>query len=96
MLNFNFRLNNPFSKRWNTFFYKDGLITKHKAWEIQAVTDNSIVSAEFSLSVRGDHSGVTLGVGLLGVSIMFCLVDTRHWNEEAGRHYNYESAGNAS
>ena len=96
MINFNLGLRNPFSNRWNTFFYKDGLIGKNKAWEIQAVTDSNIVNIEFSLTVRGDHSGITIGLGLVGLTVMFCLVDTRHWNEEAGRHYNYDSAGDAS
>ena len=96
MIHFNFGLSNPFCRRWDTIYYKDKLFAKHKGGEVQVVKDNTIVSFGFRLTTRQDHSGISLDIGLLGYSVMLSYYDTRHWNDDEGRYYNYDNAGNAS
>ena len=97
MIDFNFSIRNPFSNRFDTTFYKDGLLKgETKAWEVQCMKDSSIIEVGCSLSFRGDHAGISLRLGLLGRSIHVGLHDTRHWNHEENRWYVYDSAGKAS
>lgn len=96
MINFSFGLSNPFSDRWATVYYKDGLITKNTGAEIQVIRDNTIVNFAFRFTTRQDHAGMTLDFGLFGYYVTMRYYDTRHWNDEAGRFYNYDSAGTAT
>lgn len=96
MINFNFGLSNPFAHRWDTIYYKDKLFANNKGGEIQVVKDGTIVSFGFRFSTRCDHAGVSLDIGLLGFTAMFNYYDTRHWNDEESRFYNYNDKGEAS
>lgn len=96
MISFSFRLKNPFSDRWETVYHKDAMLGTHTCAEIQVVKDNTIVEFSFSWYARQDHAGITIYLGLFGYSVSIRYYDTRHWNDEAGRFYNYDSAGNES
>ena len=96
MINFSFGLSNPFARRWDTIYYKDKLFANKKGGEIQIVKDNTIVSIGFRFTTCCDHAGVSLDIGLFGYTAMFNYYDTRHWNDEAGRYYNYNDKGEAS
>lgn len=96
MISFSFRLANPFSNRWDTIFYRDRLFSKHKAGEIQVCKEAIIISFSFRFTTRCDHAGVSLDIGALGYTVMLQYNDTRHWNEDEGRYYIYDNAGNAS
>lgn len=96
MINFNFGLSNPFSHRWETVYYKDKLFPNKKGAELQVVKDNNIISIGIRYSIRTDHAGISLDIGLLGYSVMFSYYDTRHWNSDEGRFYVYNSKGEAS
>ena len=94
MISFSFRLMNPFSDRWETVYYKDGLLGKHTGAEIQVIKDNTIVDLTFRWHTRQDHAGMSLDLGLFGYQVTMRYYDTRHWNDEAGRYYIYDKAGN--
>jgi hypothetical protein len=96
MINFSFRLSNPFSDRWATAYHNSAMLGKHTGAEIQVIKDNTIVDFSIRWTTRQDHAGVMLDIGLLGYTVMLHYYDTRHWNSEAGRFYNYDKAGNAS
>jgi len=96
MINFSFGLSNPFCSQWDTVFYKDKLFKNNKGGEIQVVKDSTIVSFAFRFTTRQDHAGVSLDIGLFGYTAMFNYYDTRHWNEDEGRYYIYDKAGNAT
>lgn len=93
MIDFSFRLSNPFSDRWATLYYKDGLLGKHKAAEIQVFKDNTIISFAFRFTTRTDHAGAGLDIGLFGYSVTMGYHDTRHWNDEEGRYNMYRNDG---
>jgi hypothetical protein len=91
MLNFNFTLNNPFSDRWEILFSKSGLISKNKAWEANIYKTHSIVSINCNLRFKGDHAGLQVGCGVLGIEFEFHLYDTRHWNRATDTWETYSS-----
>ena len=41
-----------------------------------------LLRLEFNWSVREDHAGIRLELGLLGYQIDFNWYDTRHWDPE--------------
>ena len=78
MINFTWSIDNPWSDRWQTIFFKNGLLPKHKAWEFNGYKTNQLISIYFRLSVKGDHPGVFVMLGLLGYELELSIYDTRH------------------
>jgi len=59
----------------------NGRLTRYKAWEIEhTYYAGSLVDCDFAVSIREDHAGIELCLGLLGYGIGFRVYDTRHWN----------------
>ena len=90
MININFNLSNPCSNRfinlwnrsWDTPF-------KHKFIELEVYRDSSIVSFNFSWTIRQSHAGLDIELGVLGFCVHFNLYDNRHWNYTEGRWMRY-------
>jgi hypothetical protein len=78
MINFNLSISNPWSDRWNTLFFKNGLLANHKAWEFNGYRTHHLVDVNFQLTFTGDHPGVFIMLGLLGYSLELSVYDTRH------------------
>ena len=95
MINFSFGLRNPLSDRWDNIYNRSAVLGK-KAVEIEVYRDTTIVSFAFRWTIRQDHAGMSVDLGLFGYTVSAQYYDTRHWNEEAGRFYIYDKAGNAS
>lgn len=95
MISFSFELRNPFGTRWANIFNR-GKVFNTKSVEFEIYRDTTIISFSFNWTTRQDHAGVNLELGLLGYTMSLQCYDTRHWNKEAGRFYNYDSAGNAT
>jgi len=91
MINLDFDLSNPWSKRWENVWSK-AYPTPHpsKYIEIERFKDNTIVSFTLRITTRQSHAGVMIGLGLLGHSVLFNFYDIRHWNTEAGRYFIYD------
>lgn len=97
MISISFNLSNPWSKRWQNLWSRAyALPVKNKFIELEVFNDNTIVSFMFRLTTRQSHGGLSMELGLLGYSISFDFYDSRHWNDEAGRYYNYDDTGKAS
>ena len=97
MIVFNFCLSNPFSNRWANIWNRAfELPIKHKFIELEAYKDATIVSFMLRLTTRTDHAGLMIDLGLLGYSVSFQYYDSRHWNDDEGRYYIYDNAGNAT
>jgi hypothetical protein len=80
MIDLHFKLNNPWSERWNFLWSKHRMITKYKAWELGLYRTNSIVELYFHYRIRCDHAGVKFMFSLFGYTIELNLYDTRHWD----------------
>lgn len=92
MFNLSFGLRNPFSDRWDNIYNRSAVLGK-KAVEVEVYRDTTIVSFEFRWNIRQDHAGMSLDLGLLGYTVSAQYYDTRHWNNEKGRYYIYNSEG---
>lgn len=90
MININLDITNPFCDRFDTFYYKEGRLTKNKSWEIQGISDDTILRFSFRLTFRRDHAGVELDFGLLGHMVTCNIHDNRHWNHDENRWYRYD------
>ena len=82
MIYFNFNIDNPFTDRWNTLFYKSGLLTQYKVWEFNGYRTHHLINSSFKLTTKGDHAGIQFELGVFGYSIEFQIYDTRHWDYE--------------
>jgi hypothetical protein len=85
MINFHFKLDNPWGDHWEYLWSKHKIIFKHKAWELSAYRTNTIVELYFHYRIRCDHAGVKFMFSLFGYSIEFNLYDTRHWDDEKNK-----------
>lgn len=64
-----------------------GLIpaSKSKFWELELIYAQNFTDwfkLDLSLTRKVDHAGLTFIVSLLGASLSFIVLDSRHWNEE--------------
>jgi len=93
MLNFYIQLRNPWHKgRFKPVWVRDGLITKHKAWESQiSVYAYDLFCFVLDLNWRGkDHAGPEIALSIFGVNLAFKVYDIRHWDEETSTWKNHE------
>ena len=59
-----------------------GRITKHTAWELEHTDySGSLFDIDVSWSMREDHAGFEICLGLFGYGVHFHIYDTRHWDE---------------
>jgi hypothetical protein len=81
MLQLNFTISNPFSKRFKNIKCWSGATPfKNKFWEFQILATSDLICIHFSYTIRQDHAGLRLELGLFGYSIDFNIYDNRHWD----------------
>lgn len=86
MISTHLRISNPWSNgNFDNLWNRSWLLTKHKALELEVIKySRNVFEVQFALSVRTDHAGLTLVIGLFGRSFHFNFYDTRHWDFEKG------------
>ena len=90
MISFNFNLRSPWSNEFKNIWcraYETPF--KHKYIELEFYKDVTVVSFMFNWTVRQDHAGLDIDLGLFGYNIHFNFYDNRHWNSEEGRWMRY-------
>lgn len=88
MLNFGFRLTNPWCRDWAVKDWSDSWqLTKNKFFELQVtLTKPKFLAFSVDFSFRGrDHAGLQLDCDLIFVYIGLNFFDHRHWNYEEDR-----------
>jgi len=80
MINLNFHFYNPFSDRWANVYNTGMCLTENKSFEFQIMKSNTIAQVSINFTMRSDHSGLTIELGLLGYSIHLTVYDNRHWD----------------
>ena len=93
MIHINFSIDNPW--RRSRFYYLgnvNGQLTENKCWEIEQYLSGVIVEFEFNFTVRQDHAGCELSLGLLGYNIHGNFYDRRHWNTDTNSWKKYEDS----
>ena len=84
MIHISFELSNPWGRPFDNLWNRSGLITNHKAWEVELLQTRTLIGFEFSLTRRQSHAGLTVELALFGYSASFMIYDIRHWNPETG------------
>ena len=84
MIHISFGLSNPWGQPFDNLWNRSGVITNHKAWEVELLQTRTLIGFEFSYTRRQSHAGLTVELALLGYSASFMIYDTRHWNPETG------------
>ncbi len=84
MIHISFGLSNPWGRPFDNLWNRSGLITTHKAWEVELLQTRTMIGFEFSVTQRQSHAGLTVELAVLGRSVCFTIYDTRHWNRETG------------
>jgi hypothetical protein len=90
MISFNFNLRNPWSERFEPVASRSGNLYKNKAWEIEIYRSDTVVEFETRLTVRQDHAGLIIELGLFSYTIRAQVYDTRHWDYEKKAWQVYE------
>ena len=84
MIHISFGLSNPWGRPFDNLWNRSGLITDHKAWEVELLQTRQVIGFEFSYTRRQSHAGLTVELAVVGCSLSFMIYDTRHWNQETG------------
>ena len=84
MIYLSFGLSNPWGRPFDNLWNRSGLVTNHKAWEVELLQTREVIGFEFSYTRRQSHAGLTVELAFLGRSLSFMIYDTRHWNPETG------------
>lgn len=79
----------PWSNRFRLIASRFGSLGKNKAWEFNTYSTNDIVRVDLRYSVRCDHAGVFVEVGLLGFALELSWYDVRHWDSDKRRWRNH-------
>jgi hypothetical protein len=82
MIHYSFRIRNPYSNRFEHAVTKHGVVTQNKAWEFNIYRTATVFSNSLELTMRRDHAGLRLEIGLLGYDVEFQIYDVRHWDYE--------------
>jgi hypothetical protein len=80
MIYINLTIRNPWSERFEHVRAWAGQLSFNKAWEIEIYRSDTIAEFETKITVREDHAGIMLGLGLFSYTLRAQLYDTRHWN----------------
>jgi len=90
MIYLNLTIRNPWSDNFEHVLARSGKLSKHKAWEFEIYRSDTIAEFETKLSIREDHAGFMLGLGIFSYTIRFQFYDTRHWNYDKKAWETYE------
>jgi hypothetical protein len=82
MVNFNFKIDNPFTDRFANLFSRHGMLSKYKAWEFELLKVNCIVNLSLEFTTQQDHAGLRIELGLFGYELGLVFFDTRHWDHK--------------
>jgi hypothetical protein len=81
MILFNFNIRNPRSTTFKNLWCRAyNTPFKHKYIELEFTRDSTLISFMFDWTIRQDHAGLDLELGLFGYNIHFKFYDSRHWD----------------
>lgn len=81
MINLQFNIRIPGRDRFRIYCNWNGLTPlPYKFWEVEVYRSSDVIDFEFSITARQSHSGIRLGLALLGFSVAAHIYDSRHWN----------------
>jgi hypothetical protein len=82
MIYININIRNPWSNRFENVKNWAGQISTWKWWEVEILKTENLFRFEFQYTIRQDHAGVQLELGVLGWELHSGIHDSRHWDYE--------------
>ena len=89
MINLKFAIDNPFSDRFDIVASTDKKLTEFKAIEASIYQSNTIITLSLAYTVRQDHAGLRIVVGLFGYECQLNIYDIRHWDYDKNTWNKY-------
>lgn len=89
MINLTFEISNPFSDRWDAPYCKHKVL-QHRAVELNVYKTGIILTLNLRYTVRHDHAGFLIRVGIFGWEVEYHLYDTRHWDDDNSSWGQYD------
>ena len=80
MINLQFNIRNPWSKKFHNYKCYAWQVSKNKAIELELLGSSDIIDIHLSITHRQSHAGIEFELGLLGYNIHFMFYDSRHWD----------------
>lgn len=92
MIYLNINIRNPWwSNRFENLYTKTfNTPWKNKFIEIQLMKDVELFRKEFEWTIKQDHAGVRIELGLIGYKAVFNFYDNRHWDYENNSWVKYD------
>ena len=91
MIYLNLNIRNPWLDRFENVRNWTGKFIKNKWWEIEILKTDNFFRFEFQYTIRQDHAGVHLELGLLGWEFSCGIHDSRHWDYTSNSWEIYNS-----
>lgn len=83
MINFSLVIAAPWKVNFhNLFCWTTPLPVQHKYLEVEFLRIGNLVTAEFHWTVKQDHAGIRLSIGLFCYELAIQCYDNRHWDDE--------------
>ncbi len=91
MIYFNINLRKP--SWWDRFenikSWHGPAVLKNKYWEVQVCKTPDLLRIEVEFTIKQDHAGLNVELGLLGYQISLTVYDCRHWDDETNTYKVY-------
>lgn len=88
MINLKIGITNPWSERFDSLYCGSGPITNHKFWEFELLRTHEVLVLDISYTIKQDHAGLNVWLGLIGYSVNFHIYDNRHWDYDNNQWYS--------
>ena len=83
MISISINVRNPWGKSFSNLWCRlYNTPFAHKFIELELYKSSSIISVEFNYSVKQDHAGLDITVGVLSYNLHFNFYDNRHWDQD--------------
>ena len=90
MIEFSLNISHPFDIKFKNFWNKSwDTPIKNKFIELEIHTTDDLVGCNVLWTTERDHAGLDIQLSLFGICLHFNFYDSRHWDHEAGRYFEY-------
>ena len=91
LFNFNIKTKLPYILNyWNSIYERTVRLTKNKSFEFQLTFQNDLrTGVEIYKKIHSDHTPFSFQISIFGLTIIFCVYDHRHWDEENDNYKEY-------
>ena len=86
MLDINFSIDNPWSKKsWALVHNWVKPLSKNKTFDATMYCNQCLFRINFSITHKTDHAGLRIDLGLFGWGLDMAICDNRHWDQTNNR-----------